>query len=128
MAAAGCLDAVSAVWLRREGDDWVLALRVQPRATRDEVAGVVAGRLKVRICAPPTDGRANDHLQRWLAELLGVTRAQVQIEQGMTSRDKRVRLKGIRELPAPLQNVAASSPHEPASRHDRLRTNPRMRR
>ncbi|MFO1376502.1 MAG: DUF167 family protein [Steroidobacteraceae bacterium] len=108
---------MSAGWLRREGDDWVLALRVQPRATRDEVAGIVADRLKVRICAPPTDGRANDHLQRWLAGLLGVTRSQVQIEQGTTSRDKRVRLTGIRESPESILSAAAAPPHKPASRH-----------
>lgn len=112
MAAVGCIDPVNAGWLRRDGDDWVLALRVQPRAARDEVAGIVADRLKVRICAPPTDGRANEHLQRWLAGLLGVTRAQVQIERGTTSRDKRVRLTGVRELPAALRNVAANSSHE----------------
>ena len=108
---------MSAGWLRREGEDWVVALRVQPRATRDEVAGIVADRLKVRISAPPTDGRANDHLQRWLARLLGVTRSQVQIEQGTGSRDKRVRLIGIRESPESMLHAAAAPPHKLASRH-----------
>jgi len=89
-------------WLQRDGADWVLALRVQPRARRDAFAGTTGDRLKVRITAPPADGRANEHLRRWLAHTLRVPVAQVLIERGTTSRDKRVRIVGVADLPASL--------------------------
>jgi uncharacterized protein (TIGR00251 family) len=87
----------------------VLQLRVQPRASRDGLIGVHEGRLKVRITAPPVDGKANQHLQRWLAERFQVGRAQVRIEQGDTGRDKRVRLVDVDALPAALVALAAAT-------------------
>lgn len=89
-------------WLHRDGADWLLALRVQPRSPRDAFAGTTGDRLKVRITAAPTDGRANEHLRRWLADTLRVPLAHVRIERGSTSRDKRVRIVGIEDLPAAL--------------------------
>jgi uncharacterized protein (TIGR00251 family) len=89
-------------WLRRDGDAWILAVRVQPRAARDEIAGVTGERLKIRITAPPADGRANEHLRRWLSDFLRVSRAQVVLEQGASSRDKRLRINGVPDLPAIL--------------------------
>lgn len=90
-------------WLRQDGRDWILLLRVQPRAGRDGVVGLHEGRLKLRIAAPPVDGAANRHLQRFLAEWLDLPRAQVVIEQGETGRDKRVRLAGVGALPEALR-------------------------
>jgi len=79
-------------WCRWEGDELVIALRVQPRAARDELAGPHGERFRVRITAPPVDGRANAHLLRFLAECFGVSAADVRLEQGQTGRDKRVRI------------------------------------
>jgi uncharacterized protein (TIGR00251 family) len=80
-------------WLRRDGDDLILLLRVQPRAARDEIAGPHGDRLRVRITAPPVDGKANTHLLRFLADRLGLPVADVRLERGETGRDKQVRIR-----------------------------------
>lgn len=82
-------------WLRVAGDDVVLSLHIQPGAKRTEVAGVHGEALKVRLNAPPVDGKANDALIAFLAERLGVPKARVILEAGQTSRSKRVRVVGL---------------------------------
>lgn len=89
-------------WCRREGEDLVLALRVQPRAARDELAGPHGDRLRVRITAPPVDGRANAHLLRFLADCFGVPTASVRLERGETGRDKQVRIRRPGRIPEGL--------------------------
>ena len=78
---------------RWDGPDLVLELRVQPRAARDELT-VEPGGLKLRLTAPPVDGRANRAVTRFLAKALGVAASAVAIEAGETARDKRVRVRG----------------------------------
>jgi uncharacterized protein (TIGR00251 family) len=77
----------------------VLRLRVQPRANRDEIAGQHGNRLKIRLRAPPVDRKANESLIRFVAELCGVTKADVEIISGTSGRDKRVRVDAPRSLP-----------------------------
>jgi uncharacterized protein len=71
------------------------AVRVQPRASRTEVAGELDGALKIRLAAPPVDGAANEELTRFLAGFFAVSRQQVAILSGATSRNKIVRISGI---------------------------------
>ncbi|MCI0661303.1 MAG: DUF167 domain-containing protein [Acidobacteria bacterium] len=71
------------------------AVRVQPRASRSGVAGELDGALKVRLASPPVDGEANDELVRVLAKLFDVSRAQIEIISGQTSKNKLVWVKGI---------------------------------
>lgn len=92
---------------RRDGTDWVLDVRVQPRASRTEFAGLMGDRLRVRLNAPPVDGRANAALIEFIAEVCGVPRAQVTIDQGSSSRNKRVRIRGLAGFPAALQSIVA---------------------
>jgi len=87
-------------WYRRDGDDLLLFLRIQPRAGRDALGEVLGERRKLFIKAPPVDGKANDHLVRLLAKWLGVPRSRVVIEQGLTGRNKRIRIIGLDTLPA----------------------------
>lgn len=68
---------------------------VQPRAPRTELVGELDGALKIRLAAPPIEGRANEALLRFLAGLLGVRRADVLIAAGQKSRRKRVRVTGL---------------------------------
>jgi uncharacterized protein (TIGR00251 family) len=82
-------------WLRAVGDDVVLTLHVQPGAKRTEVAGVHGEALKIRLGAPPVDGKANDCLIAYLAERFGMPKSRVVLESGMTSRSKRVRIVGV---------------------------------
>ena len=70
-------------------------MRVTPRAARDEVAGSEGGVLRVRLRAPPFEGRANEALRRLPARRLSVTPRQVSIVAGETARTKRVCIVGL---------------------------------
>lgn len=72
-----------------------LAVYVQPRASRNEVVGWHDGALKLRLTAPPVEGAANDALQRFVAELLGVPRRQVRLLSGQGSRRKLLQIDGV---------------------------------
>jgi len=69
-----------------------LLLKVQPGARRTEVQGVADGRLRLRLAAPPVEGKANEALLRWLADRLGLRVRDLTIVSGETSRLKRVRV------------------------------------
>ena len=72
-----------------------LALRVQPRASRDEIVGWRGNVLRVRVGAPPVDGEANAAVQALLAKSLGVRAAAVSLVRGERGRDKVVRVEGL---------------------------------
>jgi uncharacterized protein len=73
----------------------VFAVRVAPRASRDAIEGEYDGAMKVRLTAPPLDGRANEALRRLLAERLKVAVSAVRILAGEKSRNKRVQISGV---------------------------------
>jgi uncharacterized protein (TIGR00251 family) len=89
--------------LRRDGDDWLLEVRVQPRSARAGFAGVHAGRLRIRVNAPPVEGRANAALLELIAAACGIAKSRVTLERGSSGREKCVRLHGLRDIPAALQ-------------------------
>ncbi len=68
---------------------------VQPRASRDEVAGVQGDALKLRVAAPPVEGEANEAVVRLLAKATGLPRTAVEIVRGRSGRRKTVRLQGL---------------------------------
>ena len=72
-----------------------LAVRVTPRARRNEIAGVAGDALKVKLNAPPVEGAANAALCDFLAEQLGVRKSAVTLVMGQTSRRKVVRVNGV---------------------------------
>lgn len=78
-----------------DGNAVFFRVRVQPRASRDAIAGEHGGALKVRLTAPPVEGRANDSLRHLLAEHLNVPVSAVRIVAGENSRNKRVSIAGI---------------------------------
>jgi uncharacterized protein (TIGR00251 family) len=71
------------------------AVRVQPRARRNAVAGAAGDALKLALTAPPVQGRANQACVEFLAELLGVSPSSVTIAAGETSRNKLIRVSGM---------------------------------
>ena len=77
--------------------DGAVSFRVwaQPGARMTELAGVREGALKLRIAAPPVDGKANKECVRFLSELLGVSRSAVEITSGLSSKTKIVRVRNI---------------------------------
>lgn len=82
-----------------EGNDLILHLKIQPRASRDEFAEVLGDQLKLRITAPPVDGKANAHLVKFLSKAFKVPKSEVEILSGETGRDKRLRIHAPRQLP-----------------------------
>jgi uncharacterized protein len=72
-----------------------LRVRVQPRASRNEVAGRHGDELRLRLTAPPVEGAANEALVRLLTEILGVARGSVTIVAGLASRSKVVEVGGL---------------------------------
>ena len=78
----------------REGTASFL-VRVQPRASKDEIAGEMGGALKVRLRAPAVEGRANEALVEFLAELLKRPKSAVRILGGERSRMKRLEILGV---------------------------------
>jgi uncharacterized protein (TIGR00251 family) len=73
----------------------VLAVRVQPHASRDEVTGIIEGALKIRLRAPAIENRANEALCEFLAALLKRPKSAVRILSGDHSRTKRVAIDGV---------------------------------
>ena len=71
------------------------AVRVVPRASKDEIVGIHGDALKIRVTAPPVEGRANEALIAFLAKRLGVRKSQVEIVAGATSRRKMIRVIGL---------------------------------
>lgn len=71
------------------------AVRLQPRASRDEIAGEYQDGLKIRLTAPPLDDRANQALRKLLAARLKVPMTAVRIASGERSRNKRVEIHGV---------------------------------
>ena len=82
-------------WARDEAGGVVLEVLVQPRASRTRAVGEHDRRLKVQLAAPPVDGEANAALVEFLADALGVRRADVTIARGETGRRKTVRVAGV---------------------------------
>jgi len=73
----------------------VFSVRVQPRASKNEIGGEMGGALKVRLRAPAVEDRANEALVEFLAELLKTSRSAVSILSGERSRVKRIEIRGV---------------------------------
>jgi len=72
-----------------------LAIYVQPGAKRNERAGLYGNALKIRLCAPPVDGKANEALLQCLADWLSLPQSALALKSGATSRRKVVRVEGM---------------------------------
>ena len=83
-----------------QGESLLIVLQVQPRASRDEIIGPHGEALKIRIIAPPVEGKANRYLRRQLAEWFGVRERDIELLQGEGSRHKRVMIHAPTQIPA----------------------------
>lgn len=98
----------AAPWYRWDGDDLLLCVRVQPRARRSAFAGAHGDALKLKLAAPPVDGRANDELVRFVAERFAVPRSAVILVSGQRGRAKRLRVHAPGRLPEELAGAFAA--------------------
>lgn len=89
-------------WYRHSGDATTLTLHVQPGAKRSELFGLHGDALKIRLAAPPVEGRANEALLKFIAALFEVPLRQVTLKQGGQSRHKVVEVVGSSIAPDSL--------------------------
>jgi uncharacterized protein len=93
-------------WLTAADGDVLLTVRVQPRASRTEIAGEIDGAVKIRLASPPVDGAANRALVAFLAKRLGRPKTAIRIERGERARSKVVRVCGL----GPAEALARLTP------------------
>lgn len=96
-------------WYRWEGEDLVLVCHIQPGASRSGFAGLHGEAVKIRVAAPPLEGRANAALVRFLAEAFGVPRSRVSLLAGESGRSKRLRIVRPDRVPAELRELMPAS-------------------
>jgi uncharacterized protein (TIGR00251 family) len=82
-------------YLRAQPDGVWLAIKLQPRASVNEIGEPLGNELRIKVTAPPVDSAANEALVRFLAETLGSARNRVELVRGHTSRHKVVKLHGL---------------------------------
>ena len=85
---------MTASWIRESSAGIEIFLHCQPGAKKTEVQGIHGDRLKVRLAAPPIDGKANEALIAWLSKSLGIPKSHIQLTHGETGRQKRVLIQG----------------------------------
>ncbi|MDR4494771.1 MAG: DUF167 domain-containing protein [Nitrospirales bacterium] len=81
-------------WATEKKDGVELKCLLQPRAAQSQIMGIQGGEIKIRIQAPPLEGRANEELCQFLSKRVGVPQRSVQIVSGASSRHKRILIKG----------------------------------
>lgn len=82
-----------------QNDTLLLDIRVQPRAKQDQIVGTHNLRLKIRITAPPVEGKANKQLLKYVSKVFKVHRTMIKIVSGETKRDKRLSITAPQRLP-----------------------------
>lgn len=80
----------------------VILCHLQPNAAKDEIAGVHNDRLKIRIASPPVEGKANTHLIKFLSKIFNVTKTDITIVKGLSSRYKTVHVRSPSQLPVDI--------------------------
>jgi uncharacterized protein (TIGR00251 family) len=89
------LEAYKLLQVREENGSVFFKVRVMPRASREGVVGLYEDALKIRLTAAPVDGKANEACRAFIAKILSVPRAQVEILSGHTSRNKVIKVSGV---------------------------------
>ncbi|CAN5538872.1 hypothetical protein BH24ACT20_BH24ACT20_13370 [soil metagenome] len=93
---AASYESVAKGFVRNSDEGALLTLRVSPGAKKSSIEGAYGlHALKLKVAAPPVDGKANAETERFLAKLLGVSRSRVSVVKGLSSRDKIVLLKDL---------------------------------
>lgn len=71
-----------------------IAVRLQPKASRNEVTGERGGVIQIRVTAPPVDGKANEALIKFVAKSLGMARSEISLVRGERGREKLLEVRG----------------------------------
>ena len=89
-----------ATFLRETSGGTLLSVKLQPRASKNEIGAPLGNELKIKVTAPPVDAAANQALVEFLAEKLGCSRGKVELLRGHTSRHKTIMLHGFKAAEA----------------------------
>lgn len=92
-------------WYRSESDRIILRLYVQPGAKQNEIVGLIGDELKLKLAAPPIDGRANAVLIKYLSQLFRVPISKIRLKSGEKSRHKMVEICESKALPESMLSV-----------------------
>lgn len=82
-------------WLTEKGGCIFINIHLQPRASKNEIAGIHGDSIKLRLTSPPVDGAANSHAIEFFAKKLGVQKSRITIVSGEKSRHKTLKVAGI---------------------------------
>lgn len=85
-----------------QDDNLILRCHLQPKASSDAIVGLYGDSVKIRITAPPIEGKANAHLIKFLAKQFGVAKSSVTILKGELGRQKRVKIEQPKRFPETL--------------------------
>ena len=91
-----------------QNDDLILFVKVQPKASKDELVEVVknetqADQIRIRITAPPVDGKANKHLITYLSKVFNVAKSHISLLSGETGRNKKLQIHKPKQLPTMIK-------------------------
>ncbi|HLH56966.1 MAG TPA: DUF167 domain-containing protein [Verrucomicrobiae bacterium] len=98
-------------YLRVQNDGVLLSVKVQPRASVNQVGEALGNELRIKVTAPPVDAAANEALLRFLSETLGCGRNRIALIKGHTSRHKILKIFGVSDGDIVTKLVAAASQH-----------------
>lgn len=101
-------------YIIKKEDSTILKLYIQPGAKKSEIVGVHGDRLKIRLNAPPVDGKANKELIRFLAKTFDIKKSEIKIIVGLKNRQKDVRISG--QIRCALCAVRSAQEKKPSSR------------
>ena len=90
-------------------DDLILNIRVQPASTEDRFADILGDQIKLRVTAPPVDGKANTHIIAFIARLFKVKKSAVEILSGSTGKNKRLKISRPKVIPAFIDDTQSDA-------------------
>ncbi|WP_305370112.1 DUF167 family protein YggU [Photobacterium leiognathi] len=91
--------------IHQNGDDLIIRLYIQPKASRDQIVGLHGDEIKIAITAPPVDGKANAHLVKYLSKQFKVAKGLIHVEKGLQGRHKQVRIEAPKAIPNEIETL-----------------------
>ncbi|WP_305816077.1 DUF167 family protein YggU [Photobacterium leiognathi] len=89
--------------IHQDGDDLIVRLYIQPKASRDQIVALHGDEIKIAITAPPVDGKANAHLVKYLSKQFKVAKGLIHVEKGLQGRHKQVRIEAPKAIPNEIE-------------------------
>lgn len=82
-------------WILSSSKDTILKVLISPQSRKNEIIGIYQNQLKIKIIAPPVDGKANECLLEYLSQILSIRISALEIIKGQTSKSKQIKIAGM---------------------------------